>query len=103
MYELKIIVDETTTLYYITEIKELKPILEQYKGKTLEVNLTKINTTENIIEIYNNYIHLIQNNQEYGDKYGDTKELIEIYEKKLIKAKILKESDRYKTKESEVN
>ena len=40
-------------------------------------------TNKDKLELYLNYLRAIQYHQEYGDKYGDTKELIEIYEKKL--------------------
>ena len=38
---------------------------------------------KNILEIYRNYLFLVQTREEYGDKYGDTEELQKIYEKKL--------------------
>ena len=40
-------------------------------------------TNKDKLELYLNYLRAIQYHQEYGDKYGDTKELIEIYERKL--------------------
>lgn len=38
-----------------------------------------------LLKIYRNYLFLLQNNEKHGDKYGDTEELIKIYEKKLAK------------------
>ena len=38
-----------------------------------------------VLMIYNNYLHTLQYRKEFGDKYGDTEELIKIYEKKLKK------------------
>ena len=35
------------------------------------------------LTIYRNYLTALEYHQEYGDKYGDTKELIEMYEKRL--------------------
>lgn len=35
------------------------------------------------LELYRNYLATLQYHQEYGDKYGDTEELIKIYEEKL--------------------
>ena len=43
---------------------------------------------KDLLVTYRNYLFLLQTREEYGDKYGDTKELQEIYEKKL--AKVLK-------------
>lgn len=43
-----------------------------------------------ILIIYRNYLFALQEREEYGDKYGDTDELIKMYEEKLIKAKVLK-------------
>ena len=40
-------------------------------------------TTKDKLTIYRNYLATLEYNKEYGDKYGDTKELIEIYERKL--------------------
>ena len=34
----------------------------------------------NIIEIYKNYLFALQTREEYGDKYGDTDEIIKQYE-----------------------
>ena len=33
--------------------------------------------------LYRNYIFSINEIEEYGDKYGDTKEIIQMYEEKL--------------------
>ena len=38
-----------------------------------------------LLELYRNYLFAVQNRAKYGDKYGDTEELIKIYEKKLAK------------------
>lgn len=38
---------------------------------------------KNLLELYRNYLFALQEREEYGDKYGDTDEIIEIYEKKL--------------------
>lgn len=40
-------------------------------------------TSKERLELYRNYLYALICHQEYGDKYGDTKELIEMYEKKL--------------------
>lgn len=45
--------------------------------------------SENLIEIYRNYLFALQEIAENGNKYGD-KEVIKIYEEKLAKARILK-------------
>jgi len=43
---------------------------------------------KNLLEIYRNYLYSLRMQQEYGDKYGDTKELIKLYEEELkIKVK----------------
>ena len=36
-----------------------------------------------LLMLYRNYLFLLQTREEYGDKYGDTLELKEMYEKKL--------------------
>lgn len=38
---------------------------------------------KDILITYRNYLATLQYHQEYGDKYGDTQELIEMYERKL--------------------
>ena len=38
-----------------------------------------------LLKTYRNYLFSLQTRAEYGDKYGDTDELIKIYEKKLAK------------------
>lgn len=38
-----------------------------------------------LLILYRNYLFALQEREEYGDKYGDTDEIIEMYEKKLIK------------------
>lgn len=44
------------------------------------------------MELYLNYIHTLMERQEVGTRYGDTDELIEIYEEKLkIKKKVKKQ------------
>ena len=43
---------------------------------------------KNLLELYRNYLFALQTREEYGDKYGDTKEIIKDYEKQLkIKVK----------------
>ena len=37
-----------------------------------------------LLTLYINYLHLIEYHKKYGDKYGDTTKLIEIYEEELI-------------------
>ena len=36
-----------------------------------------------ILTIYSNYLHTLEYNNEYGDKYGDSLELIKFYEERL--------------------
>lgn len=36
-----------------------------------------------LLIIYRNYLFSLQEKEKYGDKYGDTDELIKMYEKKL--------------------
>lgn len=38
---------------------------------------------EDLIELYKNYLFALREREEYGNKYGDTDEIIKIYEKKL--------------------
>ena len=38
---------------------------------------------EDLLELYRNYLFALQVREEYGDKYGDTDEVIKAYEKKL--------------------
>lgn len=38
-----------------------------------------------LLELYRNYLFAVQNRAKYGDKYGDTEEIIKMYEKKLAK------------------
>lgn len=40
---------------------------------------------EDLIIIYRNYLYALEERKIYGDRYGDTDELIKIYEKKLEK------------------
>ena len=40
---------------------------------------------ENIEELYLNYMRALDYREKYGDKYGDTEEMIKLYEKKLEK------------------
>ena len=40
---------------------------------------------KNILEIYKNYLYALKTREEYGNKYGDTKELIKMYEETLEK------------------
>ena len=45
-YELKITDKQTTTEYKIKELKEMKTILEQYKGKEIGVYLHRVRKDE---------------------------------------------------------
>ena len=36
-----------------------------------------------LLMLYRNYLFALQTREEFGDKYGDTDEIIKIYEKKL--------------------
>lgn len=47
---------------------------------------------KDLLEIYRNYLFALQEREEYGDKYGDTEELIEQYEKELGKRLVIKEN-----------
>lgn len=38
---------------------------------------------KDLLMLYRNYLFAIQERQEYGDRYGDTDELMEMYEKRL--------------------
>ena len=38
---------------------------------------------KNLLELYRNYLFALQTREEYGDKYGDTKEIIKDYEEQL--------------------
>ena len=40
---------------------------------------------KNILELFKNYLHSIEIKKEYGELYGDTDELINMYEKELEK------------------
>ena len=40
---------------------------------------------ENIGELYLNYMRALEIRQKYGDKYGDTDDMLKLYEKKLEK------------------
>ena len=44
--------------------------------------------SEELITLYKLYLHSLEEREENGDKYGDTEELIKIYEDRLEKAKI---------------
>ncbi len=46
---------------------------------------------------YKNYLYAIQERNEFGDKYGDTKEIIQIYENELKKYGIKKLTKNKKT------
>lgn len=56
---------------------------------------------KNILELYRNYLFALQTREEYGDKYGDTDEIIEMYEKKLkengIKVKEKTKENKYES------
>ena len=51
-------------------------------------------TTKDKLTLYRNYLATLEYNKEYGNKYGDTKELIEIYEKKLEIKNVQKEKEK---------
>lgn len=38
---------------------------------------------KDLLMLYRNYIFAIQERQEYGDRYGDTDELMQMYEEQL--------------------
>jgi hypothetical protein len=38
---------------------------------------------KDLLELYRNYLFALQEREEYGNRYGDTDELIETYEKTL--------------------
>lgn len=38
-----------------------------------------------LLELYRNYLFAVQNRAKHGDKYGDTEEIINMYERKLAK------------------
>ena len=42
-----------------------------------------IATEKDMLQVYQLYLKSLEMRREYGDKYGDTDELIEMYEKKL--------------------
>ena len=50
----------------------------------------------NIFIIYRNYLFAIQERNEFGDIYGDTEEIVQIYENELQKhgIKILKKNKK---------
>ena len=41
-----------------------------------------------LFELYRNYLFALGERQEFGDLYGDTEQLIEMYEDRLEKAKV---------------
>lgn len=54
----------------------------------------------NLLTIYRNYLFAIEERLLYGEKYGDTNEMMEIYEKKLeniLNKKILKKDNYHKS------
>lgn len=48
-----------------------------------------MNTEIDLLTIYQNYLYSLREREEYKDKYGDTDELISMYEEVLIKNKVL--------------
>ena len=49
---------------------------------------------KDLLMLYRNYLFAIQERREYGDKYGDTDELMRMYEEKLkIKSLEKREND----------
>ena len=57
-----------------------------------------MNKNQDLLKTYRNYLFLLQTREEYGDKYGDTKELQEIYEKKLEKVLKGNKNDKQKNR-----
>ena len=51
----------------------------------------------NLLTTYRNYLFAIQERKEYGDKYGDTDEIIQIYERKLQEygVKVIKKDNKW--------
>ena len=47
------------------------------------MNKKEKNRLTNLYNIYRNYLFAIREREEFGNKYGDTDELIMMYEKKL--------------------
>ena len=47
---------------------------------------------KNLLELYRNYLFALQTREEYGDKYGDTKEIIKDYEEQLKIKSLRKEA-----------
>lgn len=43
---------------------------------------------QELLTLYKLYLYALREREEYGDKYGDTDELIKMYEEKLIKEKV---------------
>ena len=41
------------------------------------------NSIKEMLKIYRNYLFALQEREEHGDKYGDTDELIKMYEEQL--------------------
>ena len=42
-----------------------------------------MNKQFDLLELYKNYLYAVQIREMYGDKYGDTEELIKMYEELL--------------------
>lgn len=53
---------------------------------------------KDLLEIYRNYLFMLQEREEYGTKYGDTDELLKIYEKKLEKVLVGEKHEQIKRK-----
>ena len=50
-----------------------------------------------LLILYRNYLFALQTREEFGDKYGDTDEIIKMYEKKLnIKKGEIRNEKSYK-------
>ena len=54
---------------------------------------------KDLLELYKNYLLSIQYQKEFGDKYGDTQELINIYEEELKLKKLRNERRKGSDKE----
>lgn len=49
---------------------------------------------KDLLEIYKNYLYALKTREEYGEKYGDTEDIIKAYEEELEKNKILKKENK---------
>lgn len=49
---------------------------------------------KDLLMLYRNYIFALQERQEFGEKYGDTEELLKQYEEKLKIKRLGKENEK---------